>query len=186
MTLLIIGLLLFLGIHSLPMATTTRDGLQQRLGENRYKGLFTLISLVGLVLIVWGYSRAPFQPVYAPVNGALGVAHGVMPIALILLAAANMPTHIRRVLKHPMLIGVLLWSGVHLMANGDLRSILLFGGFGLYAVIDLISEIRRGRDLIGGKPARWPMDLAAVVGGLVLYGLLLYFHGTLFGMPVLR
>ncbi|MFE8069939.1 NnrU family protein [Marinobacteraceae bacterium S3BR75-40.1] len=185
MAVLILGLVLFLGVHSVPMVGGLRSALLTRLGENGYKGLFSVVSLVGLVLIVWGFARAPFEPVYDPVGFGRPVAHAVMPFVFILLAAANMPGHIRRVLRHPMLIGVLLWAIVHLLNNGDMRSLWLFGAFGVYAVIDMFSEISRGKTLIGQKPAKGTMDLAAVVGGLVVFYLVARFHDVLFGVPVM-
>lgn len=185
MTVLVIGLVLFLGIHAIPMFPGLREALVGRMGENGYKGAFSIGSLAGLVLIVWGFGRAPFEPVYNPVDGARVLAHAVMPFVFILLAAANMPGHIRKTLKHPMLIGVLLWAVVHLMNNGDLRSILLFGSFAVYAIVDWISEVKRHKTLIGEKPAKWQMDLAAVVGGLVVFALFARFHGALFGVSLM-
>jgi uncharacterized membrane protein len=172
-------------MHLLPMFGRSRQRLRRSLGEKGYRISFSVISLIGLVLIVWGFARAPFEPVYAPFPWARPLAIVVLPFAFILLAAANMPTHIRSALRHPMLIGVLLWAIVHLLNNGDLRSILLFGSFAAWAAVDMVSEIRRGRTLIGNKPPRWSMDLAAAAGGLVVSGLLARFHDTLFGVPVL-
>ena len=185
MSMLIAGLVLFLGIHLVPMSPPLRRNLVSQFGENGYKALFSVVSLAGLVLIVWGFARAPYEVVYAPLPWARPLTHAVMPFVFILLAAANMPGHIRRTLKHPMLIAVLAWAIVHLLNNGDVRSILLFGSFAIYAITDLLSEIIRGKTLIGEKPARWTMDLAAVVGGLVVFGLVFRFHGALFGVPVM-
>ncbi|MDX1570017.1 MAG: NnrU family protein [Xanthomonadales bacterium] len=184
MTLLIIGLVLFLGIHLVPAVPPLRAGLVGAMGENGYKGLFALLSLAGLVVIVMGYARAPYVHVYNPMPGAKHLAMTVMPIVFILLAAANMPGKIRATLKHPMLIAVLLWAGAHLLANGDLRSILLFGSFAAYAVVDLISELARGKTLIGDKTPTARKDLMAVVGGLLVFAVFMYFHGALFGVAL--
>ena len=108
-----------------------------------------------------------------------------VPVSLVLLAAANMPTHIRAVLKHPMLIGVLLWAIAHLLSNGDLRSVMLFGSFAGFAVFDLVSAEVRGKRPSTEKPPRLAMDAIAVVAGLVAAGLFMVFHGALFGVPVL-
>ncbi len=108
-----------------------------RLGENKYKGLFSLIALVGLLMIIYGYSRTDFYPIWDPLPYSKEIALALMPISMILLAAANIQTNIKKFIKHPMLIGILIWSFVHLIANGDLRSIILFGSFGLYALIDI-------------------------------------------------
>ncbi len=184
-TLLIVGLVMFLGIHLLPAFVPFRNGLVEKMGENAYKGMFTLISVAGLVLIVWGFSRAPFVPVYVPPTWGRTVAMVLMPLSLILFAAANMPGHIRHKLKHPMLIGTFLFAVSHLVVNGDLRSVMLFGCFGVYAVVDMASELARGKTLIGDKPPALSKDIMAVVGGLVIAAVLAYFHGRLFGVAII-
>ena len=107
------------------------------------------------------------------------------PAALVLFAAANMPTHIRAVLRHPMLLGLLLWATAHLLSNGDLRSVVLFGSFAGYAVIDLVSAVARDQRLSTDKAPRLAMDGAAIVAGLVAAGLLAVFHAALFGVPAI-
>jgi len=184
MNVLVLGLLLFFAMHLVPTVPALRAGLVARLGENGYKLAFSLASLAGLVLIVVGWQRAPYEPVYAPPAWGRHLAMVLVPVALVLLAAANMPGHIRYRLKHPMLIGVLLWAFAHLAANGDLRSIVLFGAFAAYALVDMLSEIARGKTLVGPKPPRAAMDAAALAGGLAVAALLAYFHGALFGVPL--
>ena len=145
MAILILGLLLVLGIHLVPVLPGLRRRLHDALGEKRYKGVFSLASALGLVLIVIGYARAPAEPrLFAPFVGAIHIAPLAMLIAFVLLASANMRTHIRRTLRHPMLIGVLIWSLVHLLANGELRATVLFGAFLAWAALDLASATARG------------------------------------------
>ena len=182
---LTVGLVMFLGIHLLPAFVPFRDGLVQKMGENGYKGMFSVISLVGLILIVWGFSRAPFVHVYVPPEWGRSAALLLMPLSLILFAAANMPGHIRHKLKHPMLIGTLLWAVAHLLVNGDLRSVLLFGSFAVYSAVDIGSELARGKTLIGSKPPAFSKDIMAVVGGLVITAVLAYLHGRLFGVAII-
>jgi uncharacterized membrane protein len=111
MTVLILGLVLFLGVHLVPALPRLRAALAGRLGEKAYKGGFSVLALLGLVLIVVGYARAPAEPrLFAPFVGAHALAPALMIVSFILLAAANMKTHIRRSLRHPMLIGVGLWA----------------------------------------------------------------------------
>ena len=184
MTILIAGLVLFLGIHLLPSIKPLRNGLHTAMGAKPYKLVFTLVSFVGLILIIVGFGRAPFEHVYAPFPWARGAAHAVMPIVFILLAAANMPGKIRQTLRHPMLIGVLLWSGVHLAANGDARSIALFGSFGAYALIALITASIDGRVLPNKKPVHPKFDGMAIGGGLILYAIVMFAHPWLFGVAV--
>ena len=185
MTLLVAGLALFVAVHLLPSVVPLRDVLVARLGAGAYRGLFSLVAAAGLVLVVWGFSRAPFEPLYNAPAWGRQVAIVAVPVALVLLAAANMPTHIRAVLRHPMLLGVLLWAIAHLLSNGDLRSVVLFGGFAGYAVIDLISVVARGKRPSTEKAPRLAMDGVAIVAGLVAAGLLTYFHTALFGAPAI-
>ena len=102
-----------------------------------------------------------------------------MPVSAVLFVAANMPTHIRAVLRHPMLLGLLVWALAHLAANGDLASVVLFGGFAAFTVLAPLSLAVRGKHPPTVKAPRQAMGAAAVVGGLVMH-----FHGVLFGMPV--
>ena len=185
MTLLVAGLVLFLVLHLIPSAASLRASLVERLGEKPYRGVFGAIAFASLALIVWGFSRAPIDPIYAPPVWGRHAAMTAVPIALVLFAAANMPTHIRALLRHPMLLGLLLWAIAHLLANGDLRTIVLFGGFALFAVVETVSAIARGKNPPADPAPRYAMDAAAVVGGLVVAGLLMRFHGVLFGMPLM-
>lgn len=183
MTLLIAGLALFIGIHLLPTFEPLRDSLADKLGANAYRGVFSLLALAGLVLIVIGKGRAGFEPVYQPPSwGRLAPAILMLP-ALILLPAANMPTNIKRYTRHPMLWGVVLWAGAHLMANGDKASLLLFGSLGVYAVFDMISANLRGAQK---STTRYPIkkDLMVVAAGVIAYGVLVAAHPWLFGVAV--
>ena len=185
MTLLVAGLVLFFALHLIPSVVPLRVALIARLGPGAYRGLFSLVSLAGLVLMAWGFARAPFEPLYAVPGWGRQVSMFAVPAALVLLAAARMPTHMRAVLRHPMLLGVLLWATAHLLSNGDLRSVVLFGSFAVFAVFDLVSVVARGKQPSTDKAPRLAMDGAAVVAGLIAAGLLTVFHGTLFGVPVI-
>ncbi len=181
MEILVLGLVLFLGIHLLPVLTGLRNTLHARLGEKGYKGLFSLVSALGLVLIVVGYARAPAEPrLFAPLPAAIMIAPLAMIVSFVLLASANMRTHIRRTLKHPMLIGVGIWALVHLLANGEARAALLFGAFLAYVVIDLISAVQRKAVKNFTPVAR--QDVMAVASGIVLALLVMAVHRYLFGV----
>ncbi len=110
MTLLIIGLVIFFAVHLVPAMTGLKQSLKDRFGDNGYRGVFTVISLVGFVLIIWGYARAEWADVYFPPDWGRSVTMILVLLAFILLAAANMKGRIRKTLKHPMLIGILLWG----------------------------------------------------------------------------
>lgn len=185
MQLLIAGLVIFLGIHLVPTLPGLRASVVRGSGEARYKGVFSLLSGVGLVMIVWGYAIAPRGPQWLPPSDlARQAAPFMVTLSLILLAAANMRSHIRRVLVHPMLIGVGLWAATHLLANGHAKSVLLFGAFLAYAVLDLGSAVARGaRREFRPKALH---DAIAVGSGIVLALLVMTFHHKLFGVAVVR
>jgi len=183
MSLLVAGLILFLGIHFLPAWPAVRAGAAARLGEGRYKGLFSLISAAGLVLIVVGYAMAPAtQRLFAPVPAAITVAPYAMALSFILFAAANMRGYIRKRLQHPMLLGLLIWAIVHLLANGDLRGTVLFGAFVAYAVIDLASAV--SRHAVKSFVPAIKYDYMAVAGGIAVAIAVMTVHRPLFGVRV--
>jgi len=183
MTTLIAGLVLFLGIHLLPTVPALRGNLAARWGEGRYKGMFALVSFAGLALIIAGYAMAERgAQLFPPQPAAIAVAPYAMPVAFILFAAANMPGHLRQTLKHPMLIGLLVWSAVHLLANGDVRGTVLFGSFLVYAVVDLVSAIHRHAEKVSKAVAR--ADVIAVVAGIVVALIFMTLHRVLYGVRV--
>ena len=180
MKLMILGLTLFLGLHILPTAPRLRNRLVVRLGEKRYRGLFALGAAVGLVLIIAGYSMSGGRaPLFAPFPAAHAAAPFLVSLAFVLFAAANMKTHIRKTIGHPMLLGLLLWSGVHLLANGDLAGTVLFGSFFAYALVALVSAIQRRAVKL--FDARWSHDAIAVISGIVLALVTIRFHPAIFG-----
>ena len=183
MSLLLAGLVVFLGVHLLPTVPRARSALVERLGAQRYKLAFSLASAVGLGLIIAGYGRSgPRVPLFEPLPAAIAVAPSAMVIAFILLAAANMRGHLRRTLQHPMLLGLLIWSGVHLLANGDRAGTVLFGAFLIYATVDLVSAVARR----AVKPfvAQARFDLMAIAGGAAVAFAVMTFHRLAFGVPV--
>jgi uncharacterized membrane protein len=181
MALLVFGLVVFLGIHMVPALPALRASVAGRLGENRYKGLFSLVSAVGLISIIWGYAIAPRgEQLLAPSAFARQVAPLVMIVSFILLAAANMPSHLRRALRHPMLIGIGLWALVHLLANGHVKATLLFGAFLAYTALDLGSVVARGA--VRQFAPQWKFDFLAVVSGVALALLVMLLHRVVFGV----
>lgn len=189
MLLLIAGLVLFLGVHSLSIVSEPlRNQLQQSLGEAAFKGFYSLISLLGLVLIVWGYGSARLEPmvIYTPPVGLRHLAIVLLAPVFPLLFATYFPGRIKATLRHPMLIAVKLWALAHLLANGMLHDVLLFGGFLAWAVADRISLKKRSPRDIPTLPANKANDAIAVVGGLAVYLImLLWAHRWLFGVAPL-
>ena len=181
MAILVTGLIVFLGIHLVPALPPLRAACAARLGENRYKGAFSIVSGIGLVLIVVGYAYAPRgEQLFAPSVGARHAAPLVVALSFVLLAAANMRGHLRRVLRHPMLIGIGLWSVTHLLANGHAKATLLFGAFLAYAVLDLGSAVTRGAVKTFTPQAKY--DYMAVGGGIALALGVMWMHRLLFGV----
>jgi uncharacterized membrane protein len=185
MTLLLLGIAIFLGVHLLPAFPELRERLIARLGQNGYRGLFSLVSALGFVLIVWGFARAPFLQVWSPPSWTRYVAMVLMLPVFILLIAAYLPGKIKEMVKHPFLVAIKTWALAHLIANGDLASIILFGSFLAYAVIDRIAlKHRPGPEhgMIGGIAPSPRNDVIAVVGGLALYVVfLVWLHPLLIG-----
>ena len=193
MALLILGLVVFLGTHAFTMARERRAALVARLGEGPYKGLYSVLSLLGIVLIAYGfgqYRAGDWINVWYPPVWTRHLALTLNIFAFIFLAAAYIPGRIKRALKHPMLAAVKIWALAHLLANGDLGSILLFGSILAWAVMARISAKRRRdevRDHAGPavEPAGWRNDAIAVVVGLVAwFAFARWLHPWLIGVPV--
>ncbi|MCY0094098.1 NnrU family protein [Hoeflea ulvae] len=187
---LIVGLVLFLGVHSVRIAAPEFRAAQiDARGLNAWKGLYSLVAIAGFVILVWGYGMARLDPVVfwvAPSWMSHVVALLMLP-AMILLVASQVPAgRIKAAVKQPMLLAVKIWALAHLLVNGDLASLLLFGGFLAWAIVDRISEKKRllagiTRNPVPG-PVKW--DAIAVIGGLVLYlAFLLWLHQWLIGVP---
>src|SRR2546428_13128947 len=144
MLMLVAGLVVFLGIHLVPTAPGLRFGLVQRLGEQRYKGAFSLVALAGLALIVGGYATAaPGARLFQPSPSAIALAPYAITLSFVLLAAANLRGHIRRVVKHPMLLGVAIWAAMHLLATGDTRGTVLLPSILAYSLVDIMCAQQR-------------------------------------------
>ncbi|WP_201860243.1 NnrU family protein [Microvirga soli] len=192
MTLLVIGLVLFLGTHSFSMARERRAAIIGRIGEGPYKGLYSLLSLAGIVLVSIGYGQyraGGYISVWDPPVWTRHLALLLVLIAFICFVAAYLPGHIKARLKHPMLAGVKIWAFAHLIANGDLGSILLFGSFLVWAVLARISVKRRDVAAQHGgtaAPAGWRNDILAVaIGAGVYLAFVFWLHPWLIGVSVL-
>ena len=186
---MILGLVLFLGIHTLTTMRDQRARVIARLGGGGYKIVYALVSIVGLALIAWGFSQyRQFEwiNVWYPPTWMRHIALALMLPAIILVVASYIRGRIFTTLKHPMLTGVKLWAVLHLMANGDLGSIILFGSILAWAVYDRISLKRR---VDAGAPpipvGGVANDLIAVGVGVVAYlALVFVFHPLVIGVPI--
>lgn len=188
--LLLVGMLLFFGVHSISIvAPLRRDLWVQSLGANAWRALYSLLALGGFVLLLIGYAQARRDPVplYFPPPALRHAAFALMLPVFPLILAAYLPGRIKAKLKHPMLAGVKAWAVAHLLANGMLADVLLFGGFLVWAVVARISLGRRPQ-----RPMMMPLpapalrnDVLAVVLGLALYGLTVFgLHRVLTGVPL--
>jgi len=188
LTLEILGLVIFLGTHVFVTMRDHRAALVGRIGELPYRGLFSLVSIVGIVLIGYGFAAyraaGPIMVWYPPV-WTRHIVVALMWPASIMVAAAYIPGNIKRVLKHPMLVGVKTWAFAHLCANGDLGGIILFGSVLAWAVYDRIT-LKHRKDAgappipVGGAKN----DIIAIVVGTIIYlALGFVFHPIVIGVP---
>ena len=188
MTALIVGLLIFLGVHSVRIfAEPWRTGVRARIGENAWKGAYSVASLAGFALLVWRYGQARLDPVplWAPMLWARHLAALLMLVSFILLAAAYVPGNgIKARVHHPMVLGVKVWALAHLLANHTLADLLLFGGFLVWAV--LCFRAARQRDRAAGtvySPGSLPMTLVTVVAGTAAWaGFSFWAHAAWIGV----
>jgi uncharacterized membrane protein len=186
---MILGLVLFLGVHTLTTQREMRAQVIAASGEGGYKIGYTLVSLLGFVLIVWGfahYRAAGMWEIWTPPTALKHLAVALMLPAVILVVASYIRGRIYTRLKHPMLTGIKLWAAAHLLANGDLGSIILFGSFLGWAVFDRISLKHRADSGAPPIPVGGPSnDLIAVAVGIVAYLALGFaFHPVVIGVPV--
>lgn len=192
MLVLIIGLVVFFAIHLVPSNVALREGLTARFGETGYKAIFGAVSLIGLVLIVIGFAKLQLHPgknlqLWAPPLWTQHVAAGLMLPAMVALVAAYVPSRIHTMLMHPMLVAIKIWALAHLLANGDLASLVLFGSFLAFAVYDRISVKRRGATgPLGAKTGPWFNDVIVLALGTALYlVVLLWAHELIIGVSPL-
>lgn len=183
MTVLVLGLTLFFAPHvlrELDLRQALKDALPS---EGAYMGLYSLVSLAGLVLIIWGKSLAPFQMIWQPVYEWRSLSLILMIPVMICIVAGNVPlSYLRKILRNPMLVGILLWSLSHLWSNGDLASMLLFGSFALWSSVKMCT-LRAVVDVQPKSPG-FIWDIISLLVGLGLYAVIGLYHGELFGVGV--
>lgn len=182
MELLIAGIIIFFTIHLVPIFQL-KDKLVQGLGEKPYMGVFSLIAALGLGLMIYGKGHAEFIPVWQPLPWAHWVPIIAMWPALVLLVWAEIPCSMKITLRHPMLLGVLLFCISHLFANGDLATILLIGSFAMYASLTMLRQgFKKKESNIPNSTPRW--NLLGLVIGTLAYGLMFTFHQNITGMAI--
>jgi uncharacterized membrane protein len=186
---LIAGLILFFAVHSISIVNDAwRNRMASRLGQWGWKGLYGLAAIVGLMLMVRGYGNAHLAPipVYEPPAWLDPVALALLVPVFPLLLAAYLPGRIKAVTVHPMLLAVMLWAAAHLMVNGSLADVLLFGAFLVWAVADRLSLQRRVPRAVPSLPATGYNDVIAVIGRLALHAAFVFrLHAWLIGVPAI-
>ena len=186
MTTFVIGLILFFGVHLVPM-TPLKPALKGAIGDNPYKGLFSLISAVGLGLMIWGFSMLRGGPgafpLYFPDEAMRHVTMLMVLAAFICLGAFHGKGYLKLWLRNPMSVGIALWAGGHLLSNGRQTAVIMFSCFLAYALLDIIVATAKGN-----KPTHEPRiksDILAVVIGFAVYGFFLWFHQYMVGIPLI-
>ena len=187
---LIVGLAVFLATHVFVSFREARALVIERVGLSLYRTLFVIISLVGLALIIWGYAQYRAHDLiqlWSPPAFMRHITIGLVFFAAIFIVAAFFPSHIKTRLKHPMLAGVKAWALAHLLSNGDLGSVLLFGTFLAWGVYARIAAKRRGDIGAAATPAPdgWTSDVIVVALGTAIFlALGFWFHPYVIGVPV--
>ena len=183
MTLLVAGLVLFAGAHLYPAVfKANRDALAERLGQNAYRGAFSVVIVISLVMLVLGWRSASPTHVYAPPLAGSVLTAVLTFVAFVLFVGAQTKTNIKRFLRHPQMLAVILWSLAHLLANGDSRSVVLFGGMGAWAILEIVFCNRRDGGWQRPDPSHPGWDIATVAIGAVAYVALLLLHEMLFNV----
>lgn len=185
---LYLGVFLFVMVHFIRgLAPDMRESLIERFGENPYKGIFSLALLLSVTLIVIGWRSTTPQLIYLPPSWGVPMASVLMLFAVILFGAAHQPTRIKRYIRHPQLTGMAVWSGSHLLSNGDLRSLVLFGGLGIWALIEMPLINRREGAWQRPYPPALSVEFRGIVISAVIFVVLVYLHPYFAGVsPIPR
>lgn len=182
MEFLILGTAIFFGIHLVPLLAI-KQKLINRLGKKAYMAAFALISALGLGLMIYGKGHSDFIPVWQPLAMAHWVPILVMWPTMILFVWAEIPCSMKIKLRHPMLIGIVLFTTSHLIANGDLASIVLFGSFAIYSVFVMFRQgFKKKESKIPVSTTKW--NAFGIILGTLLYGVIFHFHQNITGMPI--
>jgi len=186
MTLLIAGLLLFTILHLIPFwGRSIRAGAIGVIGPMPYKGLYALATLGSFVLMVQGWKAADVSHLYTPPTWGMHVTPFFVLAGFILFIASNAPTNIRRAVRHPQLMGVVLWGVGHLLSNGESRSVALFAGMAAFSIIAMIGSNSRDGEWVKRDKVSFIKDIVTVVIALVLYAAFAYYHGWIIGVPAI-
>jgi uncharacterized membrane protein len=187
MSLLIVGICLWAAVHLIPSAAPAlKQGVVDRLGFNAYRGIFSLALLAALGLIVFGWRSSQPTSIYLPPADLRPIALVVMALAFLCLGASQRPTRIGRIIRHPQLTGLLIWSISHLLTNGDNRSLVLFGGMGAWAVLEMMLISRREGEWKKPDAPAWGKEILGITITLVVMAMVMWGHPWLAGVPLFQ
>ena len=185
MELLISGLLIWSVVHLIPaVAPLMKQKWKTLLGETGYKLSFTVLLLASLALIIFGWRSSTPSYLYQLPGFVRHLAMLLVLIAFILLGAANYPSRIGNVIRHPMLTGVLVWAIAHLLVNGDSRSILLFGGMGVWAALEIIFINRRDAEWVKKPAPGWGREIRGLIISFVIFAVVVMIHPYMTGVAI--
>jgi uncharacterized membrane protein len=185
MTLLILGLILFAGVHLVPsIAPGAKQAWRSKLGEGGYKGSFSVLLLASFALMIMGWRDAQAAFVYLPSPALKFPALGLLVIAFFMLVISNRPSRLRQLIRHPQLTGVLLWSLAHIVLNGDSRSLVLFGGMAAWSLIEILAINKREGVWIKTEVPGWSKDAISLAITLLVIAVVVALHPYISGMPV--
>ncbi len=186
MLLLILGFILFIDLHLVPVFMQgARQQVIAKIGNNPYRGLFSLLILLSLYMIIKGFQTTEISIWYTPPTWAYHLAPILIFFAFLLFIATYAPTNIRRLVRHPQLAGLKLWAVAHLLVNGENRSVVLFTGFLAFGVIAMIGSNKRDGDWIKPHPKPRSLDVMTVAITLILFAGFMHFHEWLIGVSPL-
>ena len=180
---LVIGIAVWCAVHFIPsLARGFRARMIERFGEKQYKLAFALAILASVALMVVGWRTAAFWDVYNPPEWGRPIASALILIAFLLFALAHSPTNVKRVLRHPQLTGLIVWAIGHLLANGDILSVVLFGGLGVWAVAEIVLINRREGAWVKPEPVPISAEIRPVLIGVLVFVAFFAAHPYLFGV----
>ena len=186
MELLIAGLVLWSGVHFIPtLVPGLKRQVQSKLGDKGYQGVFALLIVAALALIIYGWRHSTSETLYILPMAARQAAMALMVVAIVLFGAAQYPTRIKQYIRHPQLSSVLLWSIAHLLANGDSRSLILFGGLGLWSLLEMVLINRREGAWEKPEIPSWARELRGLAISLVILVVLVFAHPYLSGVALI-
>ena len=185
MALLIAGLIIWSLVHFVPsLAQPLRQNAISRIGENGYKAVFSLLMLTALALIIFGWRSTEPTFLYQLPAYTRHISMLLILIAFILFGASNYPTRIKRIVRHPQLTGVAVWAFTHLLLNGDSRSLVLFGGLGIWAILEMIFINRKEGEWVKPEAPSWAREIRGLVISIVVMVVVVMLHPYIAGVAI--